>query len=356
MTDFGTFKINSVIMHRVPRARKSEKELLQPDLTEATIQLTDNDRRYLNLRMQATLSGRARPIVEDPGVSSPVPDLVRELFADKAELVPSSQTVALRLHNEQDGISSGGLLVMVDGELESERAILISKIEHEQGMRVEPSLTHDGRRTYKAQYLRDLIFGENTRVFKIGVFPEAGAVGELLRGHVVDTQQTTYGVAQFFVSRVLGCKFAERPDVLTERFLKTAEKWINKKVSDPERTASYEVALISEMQSKSPNISVDTFAAQHIDDRDDPESLRAAMQEAGVPLQSMQKDVTLVRSQIRRVKLHTIRNATVYVPPDMYQDGSASIRDIGDNRSEIRIVDEIKSVHGASGPRQGQED
>lgn len=349
MADFGTFTINQIIMHHVPRAGLGDRSAAPIQLSEAPVEVAQQDRIYIQSRMRKALaSGYARPVVEAPDEGSPTPALVKDLLRKKGDLVASSQAVAQRLRDCQPGISPDGLLVMVVGTLATTtRCVLIAKVEHEEGVRVQQA-TVSGKLTYKTEYLKDLIFGAGTRVFKVGVFAEVDA-HEMLRGHVVDTQQTQHGIASFFRGGVLGCQFLERADVLTQRFLDATEKWI-KRVTDPERQARYEVALLAEIQSAAKSISVPAFASQHLEPEDQ-DFFLSAMEGADVR-GIVPKDTSLVGSRIRRVKVQTVRNASVFVPTEMYEDGSVTIsRDAETNISDIHLRDEVRSVTGASGPK-----
>jgi hypothetical protein len=172
---------------------------------------------------------------------------------------------------------------------------------------------------------------------------------------VVDEQQSAHGVAEFFVNDFLGCQFTQRADMLTEKVFRTTEKWIRKSVADPELQAEYEIALLAEMQSAKNQISVEAFAQNHIRSEDDRMSFQAALESAGVPTSPITKDLALISSSIRRVKVDTRRNATVLVPPEMHEDGTFKITDLNDGRSEITIVDEIRSMSGASGQKPGRD-
>lgn len=355
MTDFGTVTVDQVIMHRVPRARRGADDAEPIELSEAPIELREQDKGYLQLRLRDTLGGYARPVQEDTDEDSPTPDLVRALLGGSGgDLVTASQTIATRLREVQPGISPDGLVMVVLGEIDDEPCIVIAKVEHEQGMRVEQTTNEAGLRTYRAEFLRDLIFGQGTKVFKVGIFARSGVAGSLLTGHVVDSQQNANGVADFFLGKVLGCTFVERADVLTERFFTAAQRWVNRSVKDPERAANYEIALLAEMQSGARRLSVRRFASQHLA-ADDQDGFVAVMTEASVPTREFAKDVALVAPKIRRMKVQTRRNATVLVPPDMYEDGSFAIAKTDTEVSEITLRDEVRSVSGASGPRPAEQ-
>lgn len=353
--DFGTFTIKTSIMHHVPRKARQGDPSSLVTLSEAVITLTTLDAAYLERRIKTTLGGYARPVIEDSSLGSPTPTLAKELIGGAESLVAHSQVIANTLHQSQPWMSPEGLLLVCQGSLSGANCVLIAKVEHEEGVRVEQTRNADNKLTYKAEYLRDLIFGEGTEVFKVGIFSQVADDGRLT-GYVVDDQQGRHGVAGFFLNDVLGCQFLERPDVNTQTFFKTAEKWIAS-LNDPEKSARYEVALIAELQSTKVNLNVGSFARNHLDP-EDRDSFIVEAAKAGVSASPIYKDVTLVLSQIKRVKVQTLRNASVFAPPEMLDDGSFSIVTNELTKiSEIVIRDEVKSISGASGtPKKNPSD
>ncbi|WP_028650219.1 nucleoid-associated protein [Nocardioides halotolerans] len=354
MPDFGTLTISEVILHRVPAGRRDEDGPDQIEYSEATIELGTRDRDFIQLRLRTTLGGMARPVVEDPEEASTSPDLIRGLLAGSGDIVGDSAQLAQGLHRKQKWMSSVGLVMVIRGTLEKEGCLIIAKMEHEEGMRVQQT-TVNGKRTYRAEYLRDLILGEGTQVFKVGVFTASGAkAGETLAGHVVDVQQGGGGVAEYFVE-FLGCRFVQRSDVQTEAFFKTTQSFIARATKgDPEATAEYEIALLSELQNRSTRLSPEQFALRHLrpEHRDD---YLARITASGLPVKGFTKDNGLITSSIRRVKFQTGRGATVLVPPPMYEDGSVAVEDVeGEETSTITITDKISSVTGASGPKRAE--
>ena len=168
----------------------------------------------------------ARPVIEDEEEPSTSPNLIRGLLANSGDIVADSSDLARSLHRKQKWMSSVGLVMVLRGEVEKEACLLVAKMEHEEGMRVQAT-TVNGKRTYRAEYLKDLILGQGTKVFKVGIFAASGATeSDQLRGHVVDVQQGGGGVAEYFVE-FLGCKFTQRSDVQTEQFFKSTQSFIS---------------------------------------------------------------------------------------------------------------------------------
>lgn len=354
MPDFGTLTISEVILHRVPAGRRDESGPDQIDYSEAPIQLGILDRGFIELRLRETLGGMARPVVEDEEEASGSPGLIRGLVANTGDIVKDSSELARSLHRKQKWMSSVGLVMVLRGQVDKEACLIVAKMEHEEGMRVQAT-TVRGKRTYKAEYLKDLILGQGTKVFKVGIFLSSGAaVGSLLKGHVVDVQQGGGGVADYFVE-FLGCQFTQRSDVQTEQFFKATQSFIGRTTKgDPETTAEYEIALLSEMQNHSRRISPEQFAQRHLKPEHRDEYI-SRIEALGLPVKGFTKDTHLVTSSIRRVKFQTGRGATVLVPPPMYEDGSVSVEGGTDaETSQITITDKISSISGASGPKRAE--
>jgi hypothetical protein len=352
VTDFGTFKLDSVIMHLVPKGKAQPDGPDPIEYSEAPIELDATDKGFIEIRLRETLGGRARPVVENTDLGSQTPTLVRGLLNESGELVADSATLARMLYLRQKWVSPLGLVMTILGSIDGEGCLVIAKMEHQEGMRVQPTQTAAGLRTYRAQYLKDLILGEGTRVFKAGLFKASGAQENAkLTGDVVDDQQGQGGVADYFVD-FLGCQFVQRPDYLTESFMKTAQGFILKATKhDPEATAEYEIALLSEMQSRGNRILPEVFARDHLRAEHQDEFI-ARIEEVGLPRKGFTKDVSLVRGSIRRMKVQTLRGATVLVPPEMYEDGSLTVTDLADNdASRITVTDRITGISGASGPK-----
>jgi 37-kD nucleoid-associated bacterial protein len=348
VVDAGTFKPVEVIMHPIPRG-KAPDDGSDPILySEAPIVLSADDRAFMQRRLRHSLGGYARPVVEDPSLGSKVPGMVRDLLKSSAKLVQHSCAVAHELHQQQKWISPGGLVMTIIGTLDKSRCVVIAKMEHQEGMRVEQTTNEKGQRTFKAEHLRDLILGDGTRVFKIGIFIESED-GEL-DGHVVDDQQTFGGVADYFIY-FLGCQFRQQADVQTEAFLDLAQKFfIQRTKDDPEANAAYEIALLAEMQSGSARIQPEKFAADHLRD-DDQDLFLQRVRDAGLPTKSFRKDVTLIKSRIRRMRIQTERGADVLAPPDMFDDGSVTVVSSDGSDSVITVRDIVKKMSGASGKR-----
>jgi hypothetical protein len=174
-----------------------------------------------------------------------------------------------------------------------------------------------------------------------------------LSGFVVDDQQARGGVAEYFVD-FLGCRFIQRSDVLTEEFYKTTHRFItNETKADPEANANYHIALLSELQSQKGQIQPQEFATNYL-----PAELRdaymARLEGAGIPTKGFTKDLGLIETVTRRMRIHTENGADVYIPPSMVENGSAEVVQLADESALITVQDRVTGIAGASGQKPKQ--
>lgn len=352
MADFATFKVQEIIMHGIPFGRR-DKGALDENFTGAPITMSNEERSYITLKLRGTLGDRGRPVIETASLMSTTPDLIRGFFNGVGNFVSDSQELARLLHGAQKWMSSAGLVMVVLGKIDNEDCVVVAKMEHQEGMRVQPIILTGGLKTYKAEHLRDLILAEGTKVFKAGIFAASGArTGALLSGLVADDQLGGQDVAGYFV-HYLGCDFVRRPDILTKTFFDETQRFIaHETKSSPTQRADYEIALIVEMQSATSRISPSLFASKHLH-RDHQEGFLLKMREIGLSNSGFPKDVTLIESSIKRMKVQTSRGATLFIPPAMHDDGSLRVvKARGENKSSrITLIDEITDIRGAGGPK-----
>lgn len=347
--DAGTFQPLEVIMHPIPKGA-ALPDAPDPILySEAPITMTPDDRAFIQRRLRHSLGGYARAVVEDDEIESGLPDLVKSLLTSSDLLVEHSCSIARELHRQQKWVSPGGLVMTLVGVAGQARCVAIAKMEHQEGMRVEQYINDEGQRTFKAEHLRDLILGDGTRVFKIGIF--LASATPRLDGLVVDDQQGYGGVAGYFVD-FLGCRFVQQADVQTETFLNVAQKFFAQRTrNDPESNANYEIALLAEMQSGASVIQPEKFALEHVREEDQDLFLQR-LRDSGLSTKPFRKDISLVAPRIRRMRIQTARGADVFAPPDMFDDGSVTIHNTdGNGHATITVRDTVAKVTGASGKR-----
>lgn len=276
---------------------------------------------------------------------------------EEGALVDTTQRFARHLRDCQTGANSGGLLMVADVLLEGRPALLLVKLEHAKGIRGSRR-SSGGRMRFDVKSIADLLFTDRANVYKLCVISADDEGGENGRdgrgpvsGHAADPQTAGRRLADFFLGEFLGCRYAQDPDVLTQRFHDATAAWINSdEVPEPAKRTRYAVALLAEINSARSQVSVRTFAREHLETEDRDPYLRA-MAQAQVPAAAFTKDPALV-SKRAAVQFNfesgtfvvTSREAidagVVTVDPDSAPDGPAA----------VHVRDRLTSVKGRGAP------
>lgn len=343
--DLGRFFVDRLIVHDVPR-RDPNDPGPGPQLSDVESPANQDIKNYFRERIITSLGAAAYHVVPDPETTSPVPQAVfSELANNYDDFVSDSHLMARHLFECQNLINSPGLLVVAAGRIEERPSLALMKLEREQGVRVEEEHVNGGV-TFSIEHVRDLMLTETTKVFKIGLFVlEGQAIGDL-QGIVSDKQrgyQPRTEIADFFLSRFLGCQLEEQAEVTTKRFFTAAQEFINEQVTDPERKARYQLALLSELGSNRGTVRVAAFAASHFSDHDRIAFVQR-MDREGIP-RVVDKDTSRIQSQLQRIQMDFDSGILVISPQEAFDD-HVVIEELGGGDTRVSIRDRLTRVKG----------
>jgi hypothetical protein len=343
--NLGTFHIDTLIVHDIPRRRAdgSGDAIVFSDVPS---KLDPGLRNFFRERIIRTLGRHAFEVERDAAQPSPVPGHIADLIGDPKTIVPASQGAARHLHATQTGVNPGGLLVVARGTVDKDQCCAILKLEHEEALRVQRT-KRGNKVTFDMARLRDLMLGQNTRVFKASLFKCSDGTPGGVNGRVSDNQAGQLadgGVAGFFLADFLGCRLKEAPEVATRAFFDATQVWINT-LPDPVTRGRYEVGLIAEMNTTANTVTPKTFADQHLDVADRA-SYRAHLVQQGAPAARFSKDTTLISSRIKQM---SIRFATSSVrvsgnPEDV--DKYVRINPPSTAAAPVEILDAVEEIRG----------
>lgn len=342
----GTFFVSEVIIHRIPKARRSEKDASEPTLSDVPSPLTKEQKNYFRERIIRSLD-RPFALVHDEEARSPVPNGIVDFFkTDGSGFVDVSKQMAHHLYASQTGNSPAGLLAVIDGTIGTGsrvgRCIALLKLEMESGVEVRDTVV-DGKPTVSVQ-IQNITLAESTKVFKASLFPRCSSLAQL-DGRASDNQLTDLGdgVADFWVGRFLGCKLRQTADVGTRTYLDRAEAFVND-IADEEKKTRYGLALLADLGSSASVISPRDFASEYLDveDRDDFERLFRE-EDGSVP--QIAKETNLVRARLKRAVLVFDNGLQVSGPPEVV-DEFVDIADGG-----VTVHGSVRSVTGGRAPR-----
>lgn len=317
MTYYSLLSLGDIMMHQITRA--SREAPFELTLTEEPVELTPQNREFLTSRLVDALRSRDLPIVRDTAVDSTTPSCILGIWGDPVTLVEQSRSMAGELKSIQPGTSLPGLLVVAVGKLGGDDVIVVAKIEHQAAIRIETQTNAAGHQVFRLERLKDLVFGDGARVYKVAVFSRAASSTGQLSGDLADVQNRG-GLANYFLSSFLGMKLREEPAVLTEQFLTRMTSAINDSSLSPEDKLNVQSALVSQLASNTSQVSGHAFIRDHVPSGHQSELSHLAST-AKVPMSQFPKDTGQVATRLRRLRLDYSDDIVVIAPPEAVGDG-----------------------------------
>lgn len=281
-------RITRAIVHEIPKGRYDADGDTQVALSDAVSNLAVETRRFIEDNMLNFALKNPRDIQEDLDSSSATPGVIRSILSDPdANFVAGSQALAKALHQAQTGNSPSGILIVAVAESVGNQSIVVLKAEHQEGMRLQ-RVGGDGAVHFDLEHLNELIVGNNSRVYKIGVLRLHDG---LLRGQMVD-QQNGVAFADFFMTTFLGCRLSDSSEIQTKQFMDSAMNFVNSEISDEQKQGRYATALVAYMSSPAPTFQAAEFADQFLEIEDRDSFIRALPDQVSSSVIS--KNLTLV--------------------------------------------------------------
>lgn len=336
--DLKPLTIHSVIVHQLPK-----KGQASPSYSEVESDLDSKLRIYIKQKIVVSGGSTYAVAVEfNENTESPIPNVVTSyLGGNRSKFVERSRVVAEFLAQIQTRVNSAGLLAVVDIELEGNRGLCIMKLERESGLELVETMIN-GKRAIVLKHVGQLMLTESTKVFKAGIFLN-GSAG--ITGVVSDNQRATAEVAQFFLSKFLGCQLIERPPVATKRFFEATEEFIKEKVKDVGRQVRYQIALSAEMQSPRTQLRPKRFAEDNLEVED-----RALFLDFLIDRNADAntfKDTELVLSRIAGLQMSFASGTRLFAPSNAVEEGIVDVKGREGERTTVTINDLVEDMKGS---------
>lgn len=334
----GTLLIDEIIVHEVPRQTGGVR--IPPKLSARPSSPNQQVKTFFEQKTQGVLRERGFDCEYDPASESLAPQRIEDFLGNTLDLTECSQQLAEALVDVQVGLISPGLLCVASCRLGTVPAIAIIKLEKDEGVQVKED-TKDGQTVLNIEHVRELMLTQKTRVFKAAVFARRGK--RRTEALISDTQQprsSTHGVALFFLESFLGCKLAERPEVTTKAFFATAARILGE-IEDPEERANGLMALRTTLLSQEDTLNTEKFARAHLP-KERRKEFMAALEEAGLPAGEHVKNISLLTSDLKHLRVSLESGIHITVPPGAEERMSIEEQESGE--SELKIVDTIKTI------------
>lgn len=346
-TLYGSLSLDEIVMHQVRRVKDGSETKFETMLTDEPIVLQPADRDFLTQRFVKVLSGRGLPIVENP-TASPLAGYVRGTWFPQADFVELSKQMTTHLAATQPGNALPGLLVVARGKLAGDELVLVSKVEHQEAMRLEPSTNAAGHQIFTIERLKDLVFGDTAKIYKIAILSKSQSAAGVLSGEIVD-EQNGFSIAAYFLGKFMGMKLREEPAVLTERFLDKMTSVINKSSLTSDARLDLQSALVSELASNRKTVDPESFIRDFVPKGHGPE-IKALAADEGAPLVVFGKDTQRVSGRMSRLRVDLSNDVHVIAPPELVGPGrDVSIEHSSDGDRVLIQGGRVSSIKSSGG-------
>lgn len=312
--------------------------------TDAPVTLTTEDRRLITKRFTLALAKGGSPVIEDAEVTSPVPALIRSLWGDDEDYIEVTQKIAQHLAECQPLTAGPGLLVIGRARLTNDENILIAKVEHQEAMRIEPRFNSQGQRVIDVQRLKELVFGDAAKIYKIALLSKSASSMGSLAGDLADDQNAA-AIAAYYIGRFMGMKMRDEPAVLTERYLNGMGAAINASTLSPEKKADVQSALLADLRSNASQIDMKSFVRTHVP-MEHQRRLGELAAALGVSSGAFNKETSRVRKKLDRLRLDLSNDVHIIAPAESIGTGKAvQVQSIVDDEGHQTVTVNIRGAN-----------
>jgi 37-kD nucleoid-associated bacterial protein. len=344
-----TFTVDQVIIHELTKRETAPPAPPGLIMSEVPSALDADLRGYFARRIVDASRSGSFPVVVDGSLGSPVPDLVFTQLTDPdADFVAISRDIVQHLFDSQRRVSSSpGLLVVVAGTVDTGPCAALLKLQKQEGVRLE-RIGAAGQQTFSVEHLRQLMLTNETRVFKVAMFPAEDLATAVDIHGVVSDKQRPYApekqVADFFLRDFLGCQVRDNPAKATSGFFHVSEKFINDEVAEPQARTQYHRALLSELTSQATMVDPRQFAALHLSPEDAPRFVDY-LRDHDVGTGQFDKSIELIKNRLREIEYVLGSGLKVRGPEEAWDD-HVEVSQTDGNMLELLIEDRLDSVNG----------
>lgn len=342
--DLSLLTVQRMIFHEIPLPSPTE----QLELTEVETDADDDLKEFVRRRFIEALNKHGFEIAFDPDLNRTTHDAVNALLMENPTcFLESSWDLARQLHSAQTRTVSPGLLMVATTMNGSLPGTAVIKIERDEGLSLNSTIA-DGRKSFSVEHLKNLMFTDKTRLYKLGYFQVDPSNDGTPIGVHADLQRTwstrNQTASEFFLRRFLGCRPTETPAVTNKRYFEAGVSFINT-VDDPERRGKYLMNFQSDIQSHRGTINPNEFIVNYVDRADQQPFADYFSAQDINPSQTFVKDTTLIRNQIRKARWDFESGIILMGTQDAF-DAHVETEPLLDGELRTTITDRLKQVSG----------
>lgn len=330
--DLGLIKINRLVLHKLlPRQNKAPVE---PIFGDALIKIDEAGLATLQNRIVKALGSDSHGIQMDIAqangnsffsLGAPLMDVADKVFIERSREIVNSLNAAQATRD----LPGGALVIMtgVSGN-NGHRFIAVIKAEMHDGFDLEEEDGH-----FVVNYLNSLMLTPSQRFYKIGMLIESqyNAPQDGKRdiadfsAYLYDQQMNANGdksAAQYFHRTFLGFELLETSKKQTREFYAWSKEFFAGRELDADKKLDlYDSLYVTLKVDQSPTLTLSDYAESYLSfDEDLRDDYLAFMESKGFPSHAIHKDLSLLKSQLRRRKVKFSSDVTISAPAEQFKE------------------------------------
>lgn len=339
--DVSLLQIDKIIVHDVPKHKKDD-ETKTVDYSEKESKLSAELKTFFKDKVTETITKRGFQVFFDPETVSPLPNLISALNSTPRKgIVKISKEIAKHLLDIQTGNNPPGIVVVIEGTINSKNVIAILKLERDEGARLHKNQT---KHIIDIEAVKDLMLTKKTRLYKAGLFFIRNDYSVEFDGYVSDNQleiDSPSIIAKFFLEKYLGCKIFGDTRTATKQFFEVTKEFISK-LEDPIKKAKYFGHLLSYSNKPDNVINPRDFCVEYFEE-DDRQNFEEHLRQNHISTEPFIKDTELIESHLKKIMINFENDVTVISRNGELGD-KVKLREAEDGDVIAEIKSKIKKV------------
>lgn len=334
--DISLLIIGDIIVHDVPKHKRNDVSK-SVDYSESTSKLTSELKNFFKDKLTETIFKRGFKVYYDPETISPIPKLVSKLNSSPREdLVIVSKAIAKHLLDIQSGNNPAGIVVIIEGTINSKNVTAILKLERDEGARLHKN---SEKHIIDIEAVKDLMLTKKTKLYKASIFFKRTDFKSDFDGFVSDNQldiESPSIVAKFFLEKYLGCKIFGDTRTDTKKFFEITKNFILN-LEDPVKKARYYEHLMSYSNKPENVINPKEFCINYIE-ADDRQAYEHHLEQNHFSTDQFIKDTELINSHLKKMMIDFENDISI-----ISRNGELGNKVKLTNAQDGEVIAEIKS-------------
>lgn len=356
--NLSSLVVDNLIVHDVPKKFSKKFVYENPEidaediiLSEVPTEFDSELTRFFHDRITGTIgTSNAFEIELDPlNDTSNTQSAIKEYFEigtkigfplDESDYIRITQKIAVELHDVQTAKNPGGMLLFIPCHSNQKHGLAILKVEREEGVSIKRDYDNQGKTTFSAQHIKDLMLTKNTRLFKIVLFYQENSN---IIGYLCDQQQCSGNreVANFFLSDFLGCKLKEEASMSTKKFFEVTTDFINNEGFSDNEKVDIHTHLVSELTNNVQSIQVLDFARRSIPNEKIQRFMDSISKNKVASI--FLKDSSLILDKLKRVRYELECGIKILGSESVIKE-KLTLYALEEGQTKIELTDRIRKV------------